>query len=164
MTDHSPTLHLVCGKIASGKSTLAQALAQTPGTVLISEDAWLSRLYPDEILTLEDYVKYSRRLSEAMAPHVESLLRAGLSVVLDFPANTVERRTWMRGILDRAGADHRLHLLKTPDEICRARLQRRNEDGRHAFAPSDADYDLISSYFVPPSPEEGFDIRLHDAP
>lgn len=29
-------LHLICGKIASGKSTLTQQLSQSPQTVLIS--------------------------------------------------------------------------------------------------------------------------------
>ena len=38
-----PTLHLVCGKIAAGKSTLANRLANAPATVLISEDYWMSR-------------------------------------------------------------------------------------------------------------------------
>jgi predicted kinase len=36
-------LHLLCGLIASGKSTLAQQLASRPLTVLISEDAWLAQ-------------------------------------------------------------------------------------------------------------------------
>lgn len=43
------TLHLVCGKIAAGKSTLTSELARAQNTVLISEDKWLSTLYPGEI-------------------------------------------------------------------------------------------------------------------
>jgi predicted kinase len=58
----SATLHLVCGKIAAGKSTLAAELASRPVTILISEDAWLSCLYKDEQKTIEDYVRNSRRL------------------------------------------------------------------------------------------------------
>jgi predicted kinase len=48
------TLHLLCGKIAAGRSTLAAELAQQPDTVVVSEDFWLARLYPGEILTIED--------------------------------------------------------------------------------------------------------------
>ncbi|KOQ73273.1 hypothetical protein ABW45_17885 [Stenotrophomonas maltophilia] len=36
----APTLHLVCGKIGAGKSTLSQQLALKQRHVLISEDAW----------------------------------------------------------------------------------------------------------------------------
>ena len=40
------TLHLVCGKIAAGKSTLTARLGQEPDTVVIAENHWLARLYP----------------------------------------------------------------------------------------------------------------------
>ncbi|MCP1337168.1 hypothetical protein [Futiania mangrovi] len=36
MPDHSPTLHMLCGKIAAGKSTLAASLASSPDTVLMA--------------------------------------------------------------------------------------------------------------------------------
>lgn len=44
MISDPPTLHMLCGKIASGKSTLAARLSATPGTVLVSEDAWRTAL------------------------------------------------------------------------------------------------------------------------
>jgi predicted kinase len=98
------TLHLLCGKMAAGKSTQARKLASQPGTVLISQDEWLASLYPGELNTLEDYVRCSTCLNGVMAAHVEALLRAGLSVVLDFPANTVKSRQWMKAIFERTGA------------------------------------------------------------
>src|ERR1700676_3474058 len=99
MTKHRPVLHMFCGKVAAGKSTLAAELAKAPHTILISEDFWTSRLYRDEMLTVDDYTKYSGRLRNAMGPHVEAILRTGVSVVLDFQANTTTTRTWMRCIL-----------------------------------------------------------------
>jgi len=36
-----PRLHMLCGKIASGKSTLAARLGSAPGTALLAEDTWL---------------------------------------------------------------------------------------------------------------------------
>lgn len=157
----TPTLHLLCGKIAAGKSTLADRLAAAPATVAIAEDAWLSRLYGDEITSVQDYVRCSARLRDAMGGHVEALLRAGLSVVLDFPANTVATRQWMRGIFEAAGAAHRLHYLDVPNAVCKARLKERNRAGTHAFAASDAEFDAITSHFVPPSTEERFNVIVH---
>ncbi|QDO97855.1 ATP-binding protein [Ferrovibrio terrae] len=153
-----PTLHLVCGKIAAGKSTLSAELGAAPGTVTLAEDAWLAQLYPGEILTVADYVRCAARLREAVTPHVESLLRAGLSVVLDFPANTRANRAWMRGIIDRTGAKHRLYWLDVPDEVCRARLRQRNAAGMHDFAASDAEYDAITAYFTAPQVDENFEV------
>ncbi|HEY0413998.1 MAG TPA: ATP-binding protein [Allosphingosinicella sp.] len=152
-------LHLVCGKIAAGKSTLCARLGAAPGTVTIAEDAWLKRLFGDEMKAVADYVRVSARLRSAMGPHVADLLRAGLDVVLDFPANTVATRAWMKGIAEQAGARAVLHWLDVPDEVCRARLRRRNAEGAHEFAGvTDAQFDLITRYFEPPGPDEGFDI------
>lgn len=44
MLSESATLHMLCGMIASGKSTMAAQLGATTGTVLIAEDAWLDAL------------------------------------------------------------------------------------------------------------------------
>jgi predicted kinase len=156
MSSQKPALHMMCGKIAAGKSTLARRLADAPATVLISEDYWLSRLYKDELQSVADYSRYARRLRDAMGGHVAALLEAGLSVVLDFPANTVANRQWMRGIFEKADAAHRMHVLDVPDEVCRARLRRRNAEGAHEYAASDAEFDVITSYFTLPSEQEGF--------
>jgi predicted kinase len=155
-------LHLMCGKIAAGKSTLAARIAEAPGTILLSEDRLLADLYPGEIETLPDYVRCAGRLRAAIAPHIEALLRAGLSVVLDFQANTLATRGWSRSLFEGAGADHQLHYLRMDDETCKARLRARNAAGTHDYAASDADYDLFTSYFVEPGEAEGFHIVVHD--
>lgn len=154
-------LHLVCGKIASGKSTLTHRLGREPHTIVVSEDHWLSRLYPGEQNSLEDYVRNAARLRDAMTPHLLDLLRNGVSVVLDFPANTLASRAWMRDLVQSAACGHQLHHLDVPDELCQARLRERNASGQHAFTVSEKDFDLISSYFVAPSPDEGFNVVVH---
>jgi len=158
---HGPTLHLFCGKIASGKSTLARRLAARPATLLISEDHWTSNLFADDLKTIEDYTRYSWRLRAAMGPHVVDLLRQGLSVSLDFQANTVRVRSWMRSLITQANVAHELHLLDVPDTICKQRLRDRNAGGEHPFQVGEADYDLFTRYFVPPGPGEGFNVVVH---
>lgn len=154
------TLHLVCGKIAAGKSTLCGRLAAAPGTVLIEQDRWLKALYGDEMKEVADYLRVVPKLSAAIGPHVTDLLKAGVDVVLDFPANTARMRAWMKGLADAAGAPHVLHLIDVPDEVCRDRLRRRNAEGRHDFAASDAQFDEISAYFQPPAAEEGLNVVI----
>lgn len=156
-----PTLYLICGKIAAGKSTLAGRLSDRPLTVLIGEDRWNSTLFPDEIRTLEDYAKYSNRVRRAMGPHVVALLRAGVSVVLDFQANTRAVRQWMRTLVEESGAAHELHLLDLPDEVCRQRLHARNAAGEHPYRVSDAEFDQFTRHFVPPGADEGFTVIVH---
>lgn len=154
-------LHMLCGKIAAGKSTLTAELGQMPSTIIISEDFWLSRLFGPEMKDVSDYIRCSRRLRDAIGPHVQDLLRIGVSVVLDFPANTPQTRSWMRTLFEPTGAGHCLHFLDVPDDVCKARLRARNAAGNHDFAASDAEFDQISSYFVPPSEAEGFTVIRH---
>lgn len=161
MSPNSPTLHLMCGKIASGKSTLAAKLGDLPETIVIAEDDWLASLYSDQMSSVSDYVRCSTKLQKTMGPHVVSLLRAGVSVVMDFPANTVANRTWLREIIDAGNATHQLHFLDVPDEVCKERLGKRNSSGDHAFAATDEQFIQISRHFVAPSSEEGFNIVLY---
>ena len=161
MSLEHPTLHLVCGKIAAGKSTLTSALEKSPNTVLVKEDYWLARLYPGAQNCLADYVRNSTRLRDAMTPHLIDLLRSGLSVVLDFPANTPESRAWMRSLFEQAGCAHQLHFLDVADDVCKARLRRRNASGMHEFNVSDEDFALFTKHFVPPATSEGFDVVSH---
>lgn len=44
---------MLCGKIASGNSTMAARLATAPGTVLIAEDVWLEAFLADELHVLK---------------------------------------------------------------------------------------------------------------
>ncbi len=157
----TPTLYLLCGRIVAGKSTLARRLAARPATLLISEDHWTSNLFADDLRTIDDYTRCSARLRAAMGPHVVAVLRQGLSVVLDFPANTVGQRKWMRSLIAEAGVAHELHLLDVPDAVCRERLRKRNAGGEHPFQVSDAEYDQFTRYFVPPGADEGFNVVVH---
>jgi predicted kinase len=143
---------MVCGKIASGKSTLTARLVREQRAVLISEDAWMAHLYLHEIHTLADYVRCAGRIKAVLTGHIQSLLSAGTSVVLDFPFNTTNTRAWGRSLFRFAGCDHRLHYLDASDEICKARLGTRNASGEHPFQTSEAQYELITSHFVPPAP------------
>lgn len=154
-------LHLITGKIAAGKSTLSAKLAAETGGLVLAEDHWLPTLYPAQISSLEDYLRESMRLRAAIAPLIVDLLGRGMTIILDFPANTVASRTWMRGLADAAGITATLHFLDLPDDLCRERLHARNAAGTHAYQASDAEFDQFTAHFVPPTKDEGFSIVQH---
>ena len=155
------TLHLLCGKIASGKSTLATRLASEPNSILLREDSWLAGLFGPEMKTPRDFVQYSGRLRDVIAPHIVALLKGGTTVVLDFQANTREARWWMKDLIEQAGCAHRLHVLDMPDAVCKDRLKRRNASGQHEFAVTEEQFDQISRHFQLPTQDEGFVLEIH---
>lgn len=156
---HDVTLHLLCGKMAAGKSTLARSLAEQDRAILLVEDDWLAQLYPDEITDIPSYIKYAARLNKPLFDHVLTILGRGVSVVLDFPANTKNQRNYLRPLFERADVPHVLHFVDVSDELCKQQLRKRNIDNpeKKAFT-SDAEFDAITAYFQAPTDNERFNI------
>ena len=163
MSGELAKLYFMCGKMAAGKSTYAKELARTNNAVLFIQDEYLEALFPGEIRTIPDFVKYSARLRDALAPHIRTLLTRGISVVLDFPANTRVQRQWFREILDRANVEHELHFIDAPDDLCKRQLKQRSAS-LPAGAPwtTDAEFDAITAYFQSPAGDEGFNVITHE--
>src|SRR6185436_2669240 len=111
------TLLFFAGKMAAGKSTLAKRLAEREDAVVLNQDELLDALFPGLVVNVASYLEYSGRINKTIAPIVTALLMKGVSIVLDFPANTRNQRAWFRGIIDATGADHELHFVNTPDAI-----------------------------------------------
>jgi predicted kinase len=148
--------------MAAGKSTLAKRLAVECGAILVSWDIWLGRLYPVEIASFDDFLKYSARLRTIMGPHLADLLARGQDVVLDYPANVPASRAWVRSVFEAAGARHVLHFVDTPDTQCLVQLERRNRELPEGSVHMTAEqFAAITALFVPPDPSEGFDIQVH---
>ncbi|MFT0213581.1 ATP-binding protein [Pseudomonas sp. F1_0610] len=154
--DRATRVHFVCGKIASGKSTLAQQLSRKLNARLISEDAYLAQRYPGQIQSIQDYASLTERLKQELEPELLALLRQGHKLVLDFPANTPKARAWLKTLADTAQVKHQMHVLQVSDSVCKTRLSKRNALGEHPFQPSAGDFDLFSRYFSLPSFAEGF--------
>src|SRR5262245_63104513 len=116
--DNKAKLFFLCGKMASGKSTLARELAKRKDAVLLVQDEFLDALYPEEIIDVPDFARCSARLRSALAPHICALLSKGVSVVLDFPGNTKDQRAWFRSLFEIANVEHELHFIDASDALC----------------------------------------------
>lgn len=150
------------GKMAAGKSTLARELAARDDAMLFVQDHWIETLFPNAVVNVATYLEYSGRINRLIAPLVVDLLTRGVSVVMDFPANTRNQRAWFNSLIEQAGAAHELHFLDTPDDICRSQLKARSA-GLPAGTKwtTDEDFDLISSHFKAPAEDERFNVIVH---
>lgn len=156
-------LVFLCGKMAAGKSTLSRKLASAEDAVLLVEDDFLERLFPGEIVDVGAYAKYSARIRDALGPHISSLLSRGVSVVLDFPANTRRQRAWFRRLIDDAGAEHELHFIEASDALCLRQLEHRS-DGLPAGRAwtTQAEFHAVTAYFEAPAADEGFNVVRYE--
>ena len=161
--DTKAKLFFLCGKMAAGKSTLARDLALRKDAVLLVQDEFLDALYPGEIIDIPDFDRCSSRLRSALAPHVCALVSKGVSVVLDFPANTKGQRAWFRALFERANVEHELHFIDASDALCKKQLRDRSQH-LPPGAPwtTEAEFEAVTEYFQPPSENEGFNVVRHE--
>ena len=151
-----------CGKMAAGKSTLARELARREDAVLLVQDELLDCLFPGEITDIQRFVECSSRLNKALQPHICALLSKGISVVLDFPANTSAQRAWFRQLFEGANVQHELHYVDASDALCKNQLIIRSKDLPPGSPwTTDAEFEAVTAYFQPPSEDERFNVILH---
>lgn len=154
-------LTFFCGKMGAGKTTKSRETAQKRNAVLISEDEWLASLYPNSIVSLEDYIKYSGRLKPQMKQLVQSILISGTDVVMDFPANTIAQREWFRGIFSEIQASHELIYIDQSNEVCIEQIEkRRTEQPERGATDTKEMFELVTKHFVAPTADEGFNTKV----
>lgn len=153
------TLYFFCGKMGAGKSTKSKQLAIEKQAVLLSEDEWLSTLYPNQISTFEDYLKFSAQLKPMVKKLVQNILSVGTNVVMDFPGNTQKQRKWFLDIVLEINANHQLIFLNLNNEQCLRQIaQRRKEQPERAAFDTEETFFYVTKFFEAPKAFEGLNI------
>jgi predicted kinase len=157
------TLILFSGKMGAGKSTRSKQIAQERNAVLISEDQWLSKLYPNQITSFDDFLHYSSLLKPLVKSHVLDILKTGTSVVMDFPANTVNQRKWFKELITEANAPNELIYLNVSNDVCLRQIEKRRlEQPERAIYDTESMFIEVTKYFQEPEQSEGFNLQVVD--
>lgn len=152
-------LYFFCGKMGAGKSTKSKEIAIDKNAVLLSEDEWLSSLYPNQIQSFDDFLKFSAQIKPLVRRHVQNILSVGTDVVMDFPANTQQQRKWFLDMTSDVNASHQLVFLNLTNEQCLRQIaQRRNEQPERADFDTEAMFTHVTHFFEAPKASEGLNI------
>ena len=147
--------------MGAGKSTKSKQVSQDRNAILISEDEWLSTLYPNQITSFDDYLHYSSVLKPLVKTHVVNILRVGADVVMDFPANTVNQRKWFKELISEANAPNELIYLNVSNEICLKQIEKRRiEHPERAIYDTESMFNEVTNFFQEPDQSEGFHIQV----
>ena len=121
-----PKLSVICGLPGAGKTTRAIAISKATGAVRLCPDEWLVAMG----ISLVDYsIRF--RLQDHMIQHGETLLQAGVSVVVEFGSWSRHERDAIRQIAERTGAATELHFVDAPlAELARRVRERGGPDAK----------------------------------
>lgn len=154
------TAHLIAGLPASGKTTLARALAEDRSAVRFTLDEWMLRLYG---LSFDDpsYGGLASRCQELIWDVARQVLATGTDVILDWSMwSRARRRLWADRVSD-AGFRVVVHHVATAPEVAAERAQRRADPYTHRLEPSDVAH--MVGLLEPPDADEGFELMVHRA-
>jgi predicted kinase len=145
-----PVLHLICGLPGSGKTSLARQLELHLPALRLAPDEWMARIVGD------GYDDAKRAAVEAVQWEIAArALRLGVDVVLENGFWSRSERDDFRARAAAVGADTRLHFLDVPrDELLRRLALRNAALPEDTFRVNEAQLDLWSKWFEPPTPDE----------
>lgn len=159
---HRPTLHLTVGLPGVGKTTLARRLEQATGALRLTPDEWMAPLFG---LRWADFGGCRDVLEGRLIWVGHQVLRAGVSVVLDFGCWSPEERYALHSIAGLAGADFELHYLTLSEDERRQRADaRQQESPEEVFELTVEDHEQFRAQFTPPTSDEYRSRSLPPAP
>jgi predicted kinase len=146
-----PTLHLTVGLPGVGKTTLARELEQASGALRLTPDEWMAPL----LLRWAGFGGKRDVLEGRLVWVGHQVLRAGVSVILDFGCWSPHERYALRAIANLAGADFELHYLTLPeDERMNRAMARWRLAPEEIFEMTYEDHARFHGLFSPPTTEE----------
>ena len=154
-----PTLHLISGLPASGKTTYALRLREETKGILFCLDRWLITAFGKYSIATTGQEEHTRRVlacRELIWESAAEFLRRSVDVILDDGFFYREHRMGHVTLATDLGADSTIHFINSPMEVVRDRLERRNADlPRYNFYIDPSTLDTFLSMFEPPSRDEG---------
>ena len=147
---------LLCGKIASGKTTYAEALRRESGAVILSCDELMLTLF-DQCLG-EKHDETVARCSRYLNRLALQIIASGLDVILDFGYWSRAERETVRAFFASRGVSVCLHYVCCEEGLRMKRLHERNQALAHAeervYLIGDELRERLDQKFEEPSEEE----------
>lgn len=159
-------IHLICGPIGAGKTTVAHKIAKEKNAIRFSEDEWLAKLFvPDapKVLLAEPIAIVSAWAAEKYARCrgqiwlvCKQLLDQNVSIVLDGAAANKAQRDAIRRKASENQVEFQLYYVNADPEVRKNRVFSRNlEKGTtYSLEVTQEIFDHTESIFQDPQGEE----------
>lgn len=143
---------LLCGKIASGKTTYAKKLRSETGAVILSCDELMLTLFDSCLGSKHDDTVH--RINDYFCHLAIQLVENGTDAILDFGYWTEHERRWTLSFFHERDIDARLYYLTADANVRKKRLERRNgllaDSPRREYIINEALLDKLEQKFEEP--------------
>lgn len=155
----TPTLNVVFGPCAAGKTTYAKAFVAREGAVPFVLDEWGARLFGPDLKGPIEFAWMLERLArcnQLIWSTATAILAAGSSVVLDTGAMRRADRERIRQMAEAQGLPVQWHFIDAPLEVRRARIAARNAAKGKTFVMEVTPemFEMLEAIYEPPSSDE----------
>jgi predicted kinase len=149
--------YFLCGKIGSGKTTLARRLRAETGGIIVNLDELMAPLF-GQTLGRERYVKNLAICSDFVFSVADQILDSGLPVIFDFGFWSREDRLQAAGRF----SGRKIAFLYCPidDAEQRKRVFQRNASTDKTYSFTEDQLRFLNSFFEEPSASEGIPLLL----
>lgn len=161
MNINQPTIHLMCGFLGFGKTTLAKRLSVELPAVLLTHDQIMVERYgrnPDDFQT-----KY-KLVDEFIKTQAAEYIKQGKSVIMDYGFWTHNLRRayyeWAKELTPHVI----FHLPFCNLATAKQRVLQRSQNDKDALFIDETIFDTLLQQYEPWSAEDTYPVALHNAP
>lgn len=144
-----PKAILTCGKVCSGKTTLAKKLKAERNAVILSCDELMLSLFDEQLG--EKHNETVRKSEEYLLKKSLEILECGIDVILDWGFWTKSERQQVGDFYNSHGFDIEWHFVNVPDEQQKRNILKRNSQrDENTYFISDEMAEKFNSVFENP--------------
>lgn len=136
-TSAGPTIHLICGSTAAGKSTYARMLKNDTGAMLFSIDDWMTSLFGPDLENPMDWKWISERASRCENRIISTactLAETGVSSILEIGLQQRKKRAEVAATIRESGCTVQTHYLEVDAVERWKRVEQRNSEKGETFS------------------------------
>lgn len=149
--ENRPTLFIICGMPASGKTTFTKKIIEKYGAIHLSEDEWMK-----DLISMYDNDEMRDNVAGLHRKFASRLLTKGVSIVMDGGYYSIEERDELKNIAKNSGANAELHYLKADFSTLNARRIERNKNLRTEFHTTEENLKRAERLFQEPGNNEDY--------
>ena len=146
-------VHLICGKICSGKTFFCQQLVKETGAVVLSCDEVMLAILGEYLG--DEHEKYTQRTEIWLLQKSLEILQTGIDVILEWGPWTRAGRDRLRDFYASHGVEYETHAICVDDNEWHRRIEKRNHSARNgAYLVDEGLLNKFLSRYEEPGPDE----------